>query len=90
MKPEKKLLPASIVLCSLLGCQHTVAAVKTYCPEPIKPELPLLLEEYCLDSLPNIEIIMQRDDILRLYIEGLEDTILCYKNSQKGVNNEPK
>lgn len=88
MKRVKRLLPASIVLCScfLLGCKKNISvSVPVYCPEPIKPDLPVLLEQYYLDSPLNIEIIMQRDDIIRSYIEGLEDTILCYKNSQQGV-----
>lgn len=88
MKHAKKLLPASIVLCSCLCCacgKNIPMQSESYCPEPVKPELPLLLEEHCLDSPLNIEIIMQRDDMMRGYIEGLEDTIMCYKNSQKGV-----
>lgn len=87
MKHEKKLLPALIVLCSLLcACvKNMPVPAEMYCPQPAKPSLPLLSADLYLDSPVNIEILMQRDDIMRGYIEGLEDTILCYENAQKGA-----
>lgn len=92
MKQGKKLLPALIVLCSCISAcgKNIPVPVEIYCPQPQKPELPLLSADLYLDSPANIEILMQRDDIMRGYIEGLEDTILCYENSQKERNNEHK
>lgn len=89
MKHIKKLFIGSIVLYSLLGgCQNVqyvpVTTQNIYCPEPTKPSLPLLQEQYYLEHAVNIEILMRRDDMMRLYIDGLEDTINCYKNSFKG------
>lgn len=96
MKRGKRLLQGLIVLCSLsfLGCKPDISvSTGMYCPKPEKPELPFLTDKYFLDAPVNIEILMQRDDMIRLYIDGLEETIRCYENSQglkKGVKNEPK
>ncbi len=85
MKRARKLFIGLIVLCEL-SCAKVqyvpLAPEIIYCPEPVKPDLPLLLENLYLEHVSNIEIMMKRDDIMRLYIKRLEDAIICYKTQQ--------
>ena len=81
------LLFVLIGLCSLGGCagrQETLSEpplILTYvdCPSPHKPVLPFIDGEVPLDSLRNIEIFLERDDLMRSYIKGLEATVQCYQ-----------
>lgn len=50
----------------------------TECYAPNKPILPLF--EYAnLESTKNIETLLERDDIIRQYLKGLEDALACYE-----------
>ena len=49
------------------------------CPAPARPALPVIDPDVALDSPANVERLMERDDLLRQYIRGLESTVDCYK-----------
>lgn len=48
------------------------------CPEPLTPLLPGIDGVLPLDSPGNVEVLLERDDILRAFVSGLRATIGCY------------
>lgn len=77
-------LRAMLLLTVLIaGCGIKAPVANIDCPEPPKPDLPMLLQDEPLESLNNIRILMERDDCMRRYIVGLEDALEC----SKGGNN---
>lgn len=97
MKPVRVALIALIVLCST-GCSGkrlpevpTPPAVLSLpdCPAPARPELPFIDGVLPFDSPENIKILLERDDILRFYIKGLEATVICFsRKNNKGEIQE--
>ena len=87
MKLVKLLLIALIALFSF-GCAQKQAAppinpAAFECPGPFRPELALLDDTLPRDNFENIKILLLRDDVVRQYIKGLEDTIACYENQTR-------
>lgn len=78
MKAAELLLIALIALGSA-GCGHKDKAPVAMCAAPVKPELPLFVSELPFDHITNIEILLKRDDYMRQYAKGLEDTVHCYE-----------
>jgi hypothetical protein len=80
------LLLVSIALGSL-GCaaRHAptpaapVIVLMTECPAPTRPALPLINGALPFDHPENIEALLERDDVFRAYIQGLEAAIECYR-----------
>lgn len=101
MKRASALLIVSIGLCRrgaagiilmlcLCGCGARQAAQPVLnlpdCPAPSAPALPLLDASEPLDSPDNMTRLMERDDMLRAYIDGLLATLSCWR--AKGENND--
>ncbi len=87
MKLAKPLLIALIVASSF-GCTQSLATPHidvgiVTCPGPAKPSLPLLDEGLPLDNFQNIKVLLLRDDFVREYTKGLEDTIACYEKQTR-------
>lgn len=88
MKPALALFLASIVNCSLLtGCgtrelpalpPAPVILNLPDCPAPARPALPALDPALPLDSPPNLETLLTRDDVIRAYVRGLTAAVECY------------
>lgn len=73
-------LSALIVLCS--GCGQKAAPLildLPDCPAPMPPVLPMIDGAESLDSPANIARIMNRDDLIREYIDGLNAALGCYQ-----------
>ena len=68
-----------LLIVSIAGCAFK--APLPDCPAPPSPKLPELVSGQPLESASNMRILMERDDCMRLYIQGLEDTIECFKNT---------
>lgn len=78
------MLRAMLLLSVLIaGCGIKPAPVPD-CPAPARPELPALINDEPLESPVNMRILMERDDCMRLYIQGLEDTLECLKGEKNG------
>lgn len=96
MKRASVLLIGLIGLCSLVGCGGKRPEVPTPpavlilpdCPSPERPRLPLINGDLPFDSPENIKIFLERDDIMRVYIKGLEAAALCYRRNS--IQGEPK
>lgn len=97
MKPATVLLIVLIGLCSLAGCGGKRApelpappAILNLpdCPAPERPLLPLINGGLPFDSPENIESFLERDDIMRAYIKGLEAAVTCYRRIK--IQGEPK
>lgn len=79
------LLTALIVLCSLAGCaarqeqgMQSVLVLRTPdCPSPEPPRLPKIRGDEPFDSGANITLLLERDDLMRAYITGLEASMEC-------------
>lgn len=96
MQPANVLLLISIGLCSGMsaGCagQHAELALPPApvvlnlpdCPAPVRPVLPTINGDAPFDSTDNVATLLLRDDVWRRYMQGLEETILCYRRC-KGV-----
>lgn len=71
---------ASIALCSC-GCGQKQAAPLILehqtCPAPAVPILPELSGEEPLDSPENLSRLLERDDKIRAYIDGLNAALRC-------------
>lgn len=83
-----KLLLIALIAASSLGCaqKYTTPPIDmgiVTCPAPGKPTLPLLDENIPLDNFENIKALLLRDDIVRQYTKGLEDTIACYEKQTR-------
>ena len=80
MKRAVALLSVLIVLCSC-GCGQKQAAplILKYhdCPAPAVPVLPELDATEPLDSPENLSRLLERDDRLRAYIDGLKSALQC-------------
>ncbi len=91
MPHAKRRFYALIGLYSLLcltGCAASAPSSQTpapvfiqsaTCPAPEAPFLPLLNANLPLDGLFNVGILLERDDILRQYIQALLASITCYE-----------
>lgn len=55
------------------------------CPAPSTPALPLLDATEPLESTANMERLMERDDMMRAYINGLLAALFCWQG--KGSNS---
>lgn len=80
------LLIALMLACS--GCGHRAATAlpnleMPECPAPAAPILPHLDPYEPLDSPANVKVIMERDDIIRAYIDGLTAALACYGKRRK-------
>ena len=75
------LLIASIALCSCVTtqAQPVVIVPVAECPAPARPTLPSLDAELPFDHPENVQVLMERDDLCRAYIQGLEATVDCYR-----------
>jgi len=49
------------------------------CPCPERPDLPLINGGLPFDHPVNVEAVLERDDVYRAYIQGLEAAIDCYR-----------
>lgn len=80
MKHAVALLSVLIVLCSC-GCGQKQAAPLILnlpdCPAPSAPVLPGLAAAEPLDSTENVTRLLERDDRLRDYINGLKSALQC-------------
>lgn len=76
-----KLLGLLLLTGLIGGCGIKAVPVMPDCPAPPVPELPALISGEPLDSLANVRILMERDDCMRLYVRGLEDSLECYKKT---------
>ena len=80
MKRAVARLSVLIVLCSC-GCGQKQAAplILKYhdCPAPSVPVLPELDATEPLDSPENLSRLLERDDRLRAYIDGLKSALQC-------------
>ena len=80
MKHAVALLSVLIVLCSC-GCgqKQAVPLILRYhaCPAPSVPVLPELDAAEPLDSTENVTRLLERDDRLRDYINGLKSALQC-------------
>lgn len=90
MKHALILLIALIGLCSLTGCgaprQATLAPPPLIlslpdCPTPEAPRLPRINGSLPFDAPANVKILLERDDILRAYIKGLNATVQCFRRT---------
>lgn len=83
MRHGMLLLIGSIVLCSGCTTRKPVQAMVVHqtleCPAPERPELPVITGALPLDHSENVETLMERDDMLRQYIQGLQDCVECYR-----------
>lgn len=83
MKKRVTLLLLGLTVLYNFGCTKTSLVYEYNCPSPPKPELPKLDEKKYIEDPINIEILMYRDDIMRLYINALQETIICYDDVAK-------
>ncbi|MGE9985332.1 hypothetical protein [Desulfovibrio sp. SGI.169] len=81
MKRAVALLCASIALCNCCGCGPKQAAPLVLnlpaCPAPSVPVLPELDAAEPLDSPENLSRLLERDDRIRAYIDGLNAALRC-------------
>ena len=93
MRHARKLPTVLIALCSLAllpGCAGReippppVILKLPDCPMPPVPELDKIDAVLMFDEAPNAETLIRRDDAIRFYIDGLKDTIVCYRRIIKG------
>lgn len=78
------MLRAMLLLTALIAGCGIKAAPLPDCPAPARPQLPALISGEPLESQANMRILMERDDCMRLYIQGLEDTLECLKGVKNG------
>lgn len=79
MKRASALLLASTVLCSGCGQQQAAPLILNLpdCPYPSAPMLPDMDGAEPLDSPENISRLLERDDRIRAYIDGLNAALRC-------------
>lgn len=90
MKRASALLIALTALGSLMGCGAGRPALPAPpvilelpdCPAPARPALAPIDGDLPFDAPANMAAILERDDALRLHVQGLEDTIACYRGRQ--------
>lgn len=92
MLRARKLWIALIALCSLTGCaaggvpvvpQAPILVRTAVCPAPDIPVLPRLDAASAFDAPDNVLALLERDDLCRRYIKGLQATIRCYESQTK-------
>lgn len=94
MKRVAGLLAVLIVLCSGCGTKQAgnisppPVLILPDCPSPEPPVLPPINESLPFDGPENMAILTERDDTLRLYVYGLEATILCYRKGKAGNDSK--
>ena len=93
MRHAGVLLIGLIVLCSGCGAKADIPAAPLIlklpdCPSPGVPVLPTFDGTAPFDSPENTARLLERDDILRAYIDGLEATIRCFRRQRE--EHEPK
>lgn len=80
---------ALTALCSLVGCASRddggvppapVIVPAAVCPAPDAPALPRLDAALPFDAPDNVRTFLERDDLCRHYIKGLQATIRCYES----------
>jgi hypothetical protein len=49
------------------------------CPAPARPALPRVDGALPFDAPGNVGAFLERDDMLRLHVRALEDTISCFR-----------
>ena len=83
MKRAVALFCASIVICNCCGCgpKQTAPLILNLpdCPAPSVPALPELDAAEPLDSPENLSLLLERDDSIRAYIDGLRAALRCYQ-----------
>lgn len=91
MRHAARLLIALIVLGSM-GCaahqaepELVLTPPPSECPAPARPALPSLDAELPFDHPENVQVLMERDDLCRAYIQGLEATVDCYRRQIGGA-----
>lgn len=94
MKRAIVLLVASIVLCSGCGVkQREIPPAPLIlnlpdCPAPNPPALPLIDGSAPLDGPENAAAFLERDDVLRAYIDGLTAALRCYRQGKEKHESE--
>jgi len=53
------------------------------CPAPDAPVLPMLDPALPFDAPDNVRALLERDDLCRQYIKGLQATVRCYESQTK-------
>ena len=81
MKRAVVLLFASIALCSACGREKPAPLILNLpdCPAPSPPILPELDAGESLESPANVARLLERDDCMRAYINGLNAALRCYE-----------
>ena len=78
MKRAVALLSALIVLCSGCGKQAAPLVINLPdCPSPSVPLLPDLHATEPLESPENLSRLLEKDDRIRAYIDGLKSALQC-------------
>jgi hypothetical protein len=94
MQRAKLPLIVLIVLFSLAGCaapgRPSLPAPPVMlnlpdCPAPARPALASIDGGLPFDAPANVAALLERDDALRLHVQGLEATITCYRQSGQGI-----
>jgi hypothetical protein len=91
MKRASALLIASIATGSLAGCAGRGATLPAPpvilnlpdCPAPARPALARIDGALPFDAPANVAAFLERDDVLRLHVRALEDTITCYRRKRE-------
>ena len=93
MRRAGVLLIGLIVLCS--GCGEKRVEVPAPlilklpdCPSPEPPDLPSFDGGVPFDSPENAARLLERDDVLRAYIDGLEAAIRCFRRQRTSDESE--
>lgn len=90
MKRALVLLTVLIVLCSGCGRKQAAPLILNLpaCPAPAPPALPLIDGSVPLDAPDNVERLMERDDRIRAYIDGLNAALRCYQAGRNSHGNQ--
>ena len=90
MKRVVALFCASIVLCSGCGPKQAAPLILNVpdCPAPAPPVLPLIDGSAPLDAPDNVARLMERDDRIRAYIDGLNAALCCYQAGRTPYGNQ--
>lgn len=90
MKRAFVLLTVLIVLCSGCGRKQAPPLILNApdCPAPAPPALPLIDGSVPLDAPDNVERLMERDDRIRAYIDGLNAALRCYQAGRNSHGNQ--
>ncbi len=87
MKLAAVLLGVSIAASS--GCATQTPSISLpECPSPATPVLPVLDAGEPLDSPANLARLMERDDRMRTYIDGLLAALACHQGRRQKHGSE--